>query len=97
VNRPLRIVCVGGGPGGLFFALLMKRANPHHDVVVLERNRADDTFGFGVVFSDATMAGIADADSEAYARLPRTSCTGTTSRSITAGTSCARPGTASAG
>jgi anthraniloyl-CoA monooxygenase len=69
VNRSLRIVCVGGGPGGLYFALLMKRANPNHDVVVLERNRADDTFGFGVVFSDATMAGIADADSEAYAAI----------------------------
>jgi anthraniloyl-CoA monooxygenase len=69
VSHPLSIVCVGGGPGGLYFALLMKRADPRHDVVVLERNRADDTFGFGVVFSDATMAGIADADSEAYAAI----------------------------
>ncbi len=66
MNRPLRIVCVGGGPGGLYFALLMKRADPRHDITVLERNRADDTFGFGVVFSDATMAGIAGADAEAY-------------------------------
>lgn len=71
MSRPLRIVCVGGGPGGLYFALLMKRADPRHDVVVLERNRADDTFGFGVVFSDATMAGIAGADSEAYAAIAR--------------------------
>jgi anthraniloyl-CoA monooxygenase len=62
---------VGGGPGGLYFALLMKRANPRHEVIVIERNRADDTFGFGVVFSDATMAGIADADSEAYAAISR--------------------------
>jgi anthraniloyl-CoA monooxygenase len=69
VTTPLRIACVGGGPGGLYFALLMKRANPRHDVRVFERNRADDTFGFGVVFSDATMAGIADADSEAYAAI----------------------------
>ncbi|HUE88077.1 MAG TPA: bifunctional salicylyl-CoA 5-hydroxylase/oxidoreductase [Vicinamibacterales bacterium] len=71
MSRPLRIVCVGGGPGGLYFALLMKRADPRHDVIVMERNRADDTFGFGVVFSDATMAGIADADSEAYAAIAR--------------------------
>jgi anthraniloyl-CoA monooxygenase len=71
VSRPLNIVCVGAGPGGLYFALLMKRADPRHRVVVLERNRADDTFGFGVVFSDATMAGIADADSEAYAAIAR--------------------------
>jgi anthraniloyl-CoA monooxygenase len=49
----------------------MKRANPQHDVRVIERNRAADTFGFGVVFSDATMAGIADADSEAYAAIAR--------------------------
>ena len=71
MSRPLRIVCVGGGPGGLYFALLMKRADSRHDVRVVERNRADDTFGFGVVFSDATMAGIADADSEAYAAIAR--------------------------
>ena len=58
----MRIVCVGGGPGGLYFALLMKRANPRHDIRVIERNHPDDTFGFGVVFSDATMAGIAAAD-----------------------------------
>jgi anthraniloyl-CoA monooxygenase len=69
VSRPLKIVCVGAGPGGLYFALLMKRVDPTHEVVVIERNRADDTFGFGVVFSDATMAGIADADSEAYAAI----------------------------
>jgi anthraniloyl-CoA monooxygenase len=66
VTRPLDIVCIGGGPGGLYFALLMKKADPRHRVRVLERNRPDDTFGFGVVFSDATMAGIAQADSDAY-------------------------------
>jgi anthraniloyl-CoA monooxygenase len=71
VTRPLRIVCVGGGPGGLYFALLMKRADPRHDITVVERNRPGDTFGFGVVFSDATMAGIAEADSEAYATIAR--------------------------
>jgi anthraniloyl-CoA monooxygenase len=66
VSRPLRIVCVGGGPGGLYFALLMKKADPRHDVTVVERNRPDDTFGFGVVFSDQTMAGLAEAHREVF-------------------------------
>jgi anthraniloyl-CoA monooxygenase len=71
VTKALDIVCVGGGPGALYFALLMKRADSRHRIRVIERNAADDTFGFGVVFSDATMAGIADADSEAYACIAR--------------------------
>ena len=54
----MRILCLGGGPAGLFFAILMKQADPRHEVTVLERNRADDTFGWGVVFSDQTMAGF---------------------------------------
>jgi anthraniloyl-CoA monooxygenase len=54
----MRIACIGGGPGGLFFAALAKQADPDLDITVFERNRADDTFGFGVVFSDATLAGI---------------------------------------
>jgi len=58
----LRIACVGGGPGGLFFAALVKQAHPDVDITVFERNRAEDTFGFGVVFSDATLAGIHAAD-----------------------------------
>lgn len=57
-----RIACVGGGPGGLFFATLAKTSDPSRDVVVFDRNRPDDTFGFGVVFSDATLAGIHAAD-----------------------------------
>jgi anthraniloyl-CoA monooxygenase len=67
----MRIVCVGGGPGGLYFAALMKKADPRHHIRVVERNRREDTFGFGVVFSDATMAGIAEADSEAYGEIAR--------------------------
>src|SRR5262245_32698281 len=67
----MRIVCVGGGPGGLYFAGLMKKADPRHQIRVTERNRPDDTFGVGVVFSDATMAGIAEADSEAYRGIAR--------------------------
>jgi anthraniloyl-CoA monooxygenase len=62
----VRIVVVGGGPAGLYFAILMKRADPGHDIVVLERNRPGDTFGFGVVFSDATIAQVGSADEETY-------------------------------
>ncbi|WP_038218262.1 bifunctional salicylyl-CoA 5-hydroxylase/oxidoreductase [Xenophilus azovorans] len=51
----MKIVCIGGGPAGLYFALLMKQMNPAHDVTVVERNKPYDTFGWGVVFSDATM------------------------------------------
>src|SRR5436190_14156615 len=65
----MRIVCIGGGPGGLYFAILMKKSDPRHHIRVVERNRPEDTFGFGVVFSDATMAGIAAADSEAYRQI----------------------------
>jgi anthraniloyl-CoA monooxygenase len=66
MTPPLRITCIGAGPAGLYFALLMKRHDPRHDIHVIERNRADDTFGFGVVFSDATMAGVAEADADAF-------------------------------
>jgi anthraniloyl-CoA monooxygenase len=58
----MRITCIGGGPAGLYFALLMKRQNPAHEVTVLERNRAGDTFGWGVVFSDQTLAALREAD-----------------------------------
>src|SRR5205085_4567958 len=62
----MRIVCVGGGPAGLYFALLMKKADPAHDVTVLERNRPDDTFGWGVVFSDQTLGKLAAADTPTH-------------------------------
>jgi len=58
----MRIACVGGGPGGLFFSTLIKTAHPEAEVTLFERNRADDTFGFGVVFSDATLTRIHAAD-----------------------------------
>jgi 2-polyprenyl-6-methoxyphenol hydroxylase-like FAD-dependent oxidoreductase len=58
----MRVAVVGGGPGGLFLAALLRKADPSVDVTVVERNRADDTFGFGVVFSDRTLAAIDDAD-----------------------------------
>ncbi len=57
----MRVAVVGGGPGGLFAATLIKRSDPAHEVTVFERNRAEDTFGFGVVFSDATLTGYREA------------------------------------
>ena len=65
----MRIVCIGGGPAGLFFAILMKAARPAAAITVLERNRADDTFGWGVVFSDQTLGNIAAADPPTYERI----------------------------
>ena len=58
----MKINVIGGGPGGLFAALLLKKDDPARHVAVFERNRPDDTFGFGVVFSDATLQEVADAD-----------------------------------
>lgn len=65
----MRIVCVGGGPAGLYFALLMKKLHPAHAVTVVERNRPHDTFGWGVVFSDATMAAMRAWDVETAADI----------------------------
>jgi len=62
----MNIVCVGGGPAGLYFALLMKKADPRHRVRVFERNRPYDTFGWGVVFSDATLDNLHDADAATH-------------------------------
>jgi anthraniloyl-CoA monooxygenase len=58
----MKIVCVGGGPAGLYFALLMKKQDSAHEVTVIERNRPYDTFGWGVVFSDQTLGNLAGAD-----------------------------------
>ena len=60
----MKIVCIGGGPAGLYFALLMKKLGAHHDITVVERNRPYDTFGWGVVFSDATMDNMREWDRE---------------------------------
>jgi anthraniloyl-CoA monooxygenase len=65
----VRIVCIGGGPAGLFFSIVMKAARPDAAITVLERNRPDDTFGWGVVFSDQTLGNIAAADPPTYERI----------------------------
>ena len=58
----MKIACLGGGPAGLYFAISMKLRDRAHDVTVFERNRPDDTFGWGVVFSDETFDNIAAND-----------------------------------
>jgi anthraniloyl-CoA monooxygenase len=65
----MKIAIVGGGPGGLYFAALAKQLNPAHEITVWERNAPDDTFGFGVVFSDETLGGIENADTEFAAAM----------------------------
>ncbi|MGN6792381.1 MAG: bifunctional salicylyl-CoA 5-hydroxylase/oxidoreductase [Streptosporangiaceae bacterium] len=67
----MRIAVVGGGPGGLYFAALTKQLGPDHEITVWERNAPDDTFGFGVVFSDETLGGIEHADPQIYTAMER--------------------------
>ena len=65
----MKIVCIGGGPSGLYFALLMKRQDPLHEIVVVERNKPYDTFGWGVVFSDQTLGNLQSADPTSAAQI----------------------------
>ncbi|MFC0113462.1 bifunctional salicylyl-CoA 5-hydroxylase/oxidoreductase [Kibdelosporangium aridum] len=67
----MRIAIAGGGPGGLYFAALTKALNPGHEITVWERNAPDDTFGFGVVFSDETLGGIEHADTTIFAEMSK--------------------------
>ena len=69
----MKVVSIGGGPAGLYSAILLKKADPAHDVVVIERNRLDDTFGFGVVFSEATQENLQQADPETFDAMARQS------------------------
>ena len=92
----MRIAVLGGGPGGLYFAALAKQLDPRHEITVWERNAPDDTFGFGVVFSDETLGGIEHADT-ADLRAPwsGSSPAGTTSTCTTGAPSPPPAGTAS--
>ncbi len=63
-SYPVNVAIVGAGPAGLYLAILLKRDDPRHRVAVYERNRLEDTFGFGVVFSDETLENVGEADPE---------------------------------
>ncbi|MEU6665309.1 bifunctional salicylyl-CoA 5-hydroxylase/oxidoreductase [Streptomyces sp. NPDC046727] len=67
----MRVAIIGGGPGGLYAAALLKRLDPARDVTVWERNAPDETFGFGVVLSDETLGGIEHADPVVHEALQR--------------------------
>ncbi|MFJ8080097.1 bifunctional salicylyl-CoA 5-hydroxylase/oxidoreductase [Streptomyces sp. NPDC096205] len=70
-SHPHRIAIIGGGPGGLYAAALLKRLDPTREITLWERNAPDDTFGFGVVLSDETLGGIEHADPTVYESLQR--------------------------
>ncbi len=65
----MKINIIGGGPAGLYFALLMKKSDPAHEIVVWERNAPDDTFGWGVVFSDKTLSYLKENDEETHQNI----------------------------
>jgi anthraniloyl-CoA monooxygenase len=67
----MKIACIGGGPAGLYFALLMKKQDPAHEISVIERNRPYDTFGWGVVFSDQTLGNLVLADEPSASAILR--------------------------
>jgi anthraniloyl-CoA monooxygenase len=67
----MKINIVGGGPAGLYFAILMKKSNPANEITVYERNGPDDTFGWGVVFSGRTLETLRQADAESHAEITR--------------------------
>jgi anthraniloyl-CoA monooxygenase len=68
----MKIACIGGGPAGLYFAILMKKADPSHEVVILERNAPGETFGWGVVFSDETLEYLSENDQQSHDEIVRT-------------------------
>jgi anthraniloyl-CoA monooxygenase len=67
----MKINIIGGGPAGMYFAILMKKADPSHQITIYERNGPDDTFGWGVVFSGRTLANLREADQVSHAEITR--------------------------
>ena len=70
-EKAMRIACLGGGPAGLYFAISMKLRDPAHEIDLFERNRTDDTFGWGVVFSDQTVENLMANDPVSRRRHPK--------------------------
>src|SRR6266446_2376980 len=68
----MKIKIIGGGPAGMYFAILMKKADTTHDIKIYERNGPDDTFGWGVVFSGRTLSNLRAADEPSHAEITRT-------------------------
>ena len=91
----MNVAIVGAGPAGLYLAILLKRDDPSHQVTVYERNRVEDTFGFGVVFSDETLENVGEADPETNQAMALAAARWETSRSTTAAPSCGPRGIAS--
>src|SRR6266446_1500120 len=75
----MKINIIGGGPAGMYFAILMKKADAAHEITVCERNGPNDTFGWGVVFSGKTLANLRAADEESHAEITRSFAPGTMS------------------
>src|SRR5712691_10958733 len=67
----MKIKIIGGGPAGMYFAILMKKADAAHDLTIYERNGPDDTFGWGVVFSGKTLSNLRQADEASHAEITR--------------------------
>jgi anthraniloyl-CoA monooxygenase len=67
----MRILIVGGGPAGLYFGLLMKKLDSRHDITVMERDGPDDTFGWGIVFSDQTFSYLQESDEPSFREIVR--------------------------
>lgn len=67
----MKVVCIGGGPAGLYLGILLKKADPAHQVTIIERNPPDQTFGWGVVFSDETLGNLLDADEITHREIVR--------------------------
>ena len=67
----MKINIIGGGPAGMYFAILMKKTNPSHEITIYERNGPDDTFGWGVVFSGKTLTNLRAADEESHTEITR--------------------------